>query len=315
MSLLYISQQITIYLGLFLLITGVVGNGLLILTFSAVRTYRKTPCTFYFLIRSADNIAFILINLISRIVSAGYGIDLTRTSVVWCKIRQYFVLTLGFISFTCSCLASIDQFLATSRNANLRRLSNIKWTYRIIVTVLIVCCLHGIPAIIFDDILPNIQMCGITNGNYSIYITVYVLTFSCIGPIIIMVVFGYLTYHNIHSTRFLAEQQADRQLAQMVLMEVVLVVISISPYSINTLYNLITSGIVKDTNRLLIESFIFTITSQLYYFYYVESCYMFLISSNRFRRTTKDRLLFWRKRSQINPSMRFTTKGQTLERI
>ncbi|CAF4219963.1 unnamed protein product, partial [Adineta steineri] len=92
MSLLYISQQITIYLGLFLLITGVVGNGLLILTFSAVRTYRKTPCTFYFLIRSADNIAFILINLISRIVSAGYGIDLTRTSVVWCKIRQYFVL-------------------------------------------------------------------------------------------------------------------------------------------------------------------------------------------------------------------------------
>ncbi|CAF3820803.1 unnamed protein product, partial [Adineta steineri] len=94
MSLLYISQQITIYLGLFLLITGVVGNGLLILTFSTVRTYRKTPCTFYFLIRSTDNIAFILINLISRIVSAGYGIDLTRTSVVWCKIRQYFVLTL-----------------------------------------------------------------------------------------------------------------------------------------------------------------------------------------------------------------------------
>jgi hypothetical protein len=64
------------------LFAGVIGNGLNIFIFSSVQNYRQTPCTFYFLIQSISNILFILINLTSRIVSTGYGIDLTRTSVI-----------------------------------------------------------------------------------------------------------------------------------------------------------------------------------------------------------------------------------------
>ncbi|CAF1316528.1 unnamed protein product [Adineta ricciae] len=185
---------------------------------------------------------FILVNLTVRIISVGYGYDLTRTSVVWCKVRQYLLLILGLISFMLSCLAVIDQFLATSRNANLRRVSNISWSHRIVCVVLIVCCLYGIPALVFVDISPNLKICVIANANYAIYISVHVLSFTCIIPVLVTVIFGYLTYRSIHSTRVLVEQQVDRQLVRMVLSEVAIIVVSITPYGVNTVYSLITSG-------------------------------------------------------------------------
>ncbi|CAF0934621.1 unnamed protein product [Adineta ricciae] len=268
MSLAYLSQQTTIYVGLFLIVTGVIGNSLNVFVFSTVRLYRRNPCTFYFLIRSIDNIGFILVNLTVRIISVGYGYDLTRTSVVWCKIRQYILLILGLISFMLSCLAVIDQFLATSRNANLRRVSNISWAHRIVCLVLIFCCLYGIPALIFVDISPSLKLCMIANANYAIYISIHVLSFTCIIPVLVTVIFGYLTYRSIHSTRALVEQQVDRQLVRMVFSEVAIIVVSITPYGVNTVYSLITSRMAKDTNQLSIESFVSTITSLLCYFYY-----------------------------------------------
>jgi hypothetical protein len=47
-----------------------------------------------------------------------------------------------------------------------------------------------------------------------------------------MFVFEGLTYRNIHLTRTLTEQQADYQVTKMTIMQVVLVVISITPFGI-----------------------------------------------------------------------------------
>jgi hypothetical protein len=71
----------------------------------------------------------------------------------------------------------------------------------------------------------------------------------------VMGVFGCLTYRNICQTRVLAEQQADRQLTRMTLFEVILVFTCLIPYSINSVYNLITENIIKDANQLLKEKF------------------------------------------------------------
>ncbi|CAF4153866.1 unnamed protein product [Adineta steineri] len=285
MSLAYISQQVTIYVGWFFVIAGIGGNGLNILIFTSVRNYRQTPCTFYFLITSIDNIVVLIVSVISRIFIAGYQIDLTLTSTFWCKLRAYLINVLTLISFTYSCLASIDQFLVTSRNANVRRFSNIKWAHRMMFIVIIVWCLHGIPQILFYDISSITQTCRIINASYSIYASIYVLSLTCIIPIVVMIVFGYLTYRNIHLTRVIrAEQQADHQLVRMTLIQVILVVISITPYGINNVYGLITSTISKDLDRLTKESFISTILSLFTYVNYIGTCYMFLISSRRFRR-------------------------------
>jgi len=42
---------------------------------------------------------------------------------------------------------------------------------------------------------------------------------------------------------------------------------------------------------------------------------MFLISSSRFRREIKRRILFWQRQNQINPTVQFTAKQRTLEKM
>jgi hypothetical protein len=177
-SLSYIGDQITIYSAYFILLIGVLGNGINILVFLSMRTYRRTPCTFYFLIGSIVNLTYLPIILITHIMSVGYGIDFTRTSVVWCKLRQFLFVCLSSITLTCSCLATIDQFLVTSQNVNLRRFSNIKWAHRITLIVVIIWCLHAIPNLFFLNIIPISDTCVNTNAAYAVYTPIYLIGFS-----------------------------------------------------------------------------------------------------------------------------------------
>ena len=269
MSLVIVSQQMTIYLGFSLLIIGLIGNSLNVIIFSVVRRYRRTPCTFYFLISSITNNLFLFINLLSRIISSGYGNDLTRTSTIWCKTRQYFITTLSLFAFTCSCLTTIDQYLITSSNVDFRRLSHLKCSHRIGLISFVICCLHGIPVLVYFNISNPSGFCTNTNNLFAIYIPIYVLGLTCLIPILIMIFFGYLTYRNVHQRRMLVEQQIDRQLIRITLIQIFLVIFAIGPYGIYNIYSLITSQLTKTTIRLSIESFISTIVTLIVYIYYV----------------------------------------------
>jgi hypothetical protein len=275
MSLLYIGQQFTIYGGFSLLVAGIVGNGMNIWIFSSVRTYRGTPCSFYFLVASVDNILYLLINLTTRILSGGYGIDFTTTSTVWCKTRSFLLSALGAISYNCSCLATIDQFLVTSRSVSLRRWSNIKWAHRIIFVVIIIWCLSGVPYFVYYDISPISKTCVNTNTFYIAYITTELLIVVYAGPLILLPVFGYLTYRNIRLIRVLAEGQAARQLAKMTLIQIVFVIISGVPYVILNIYNMITTEVSKDVDRQQKEYFASTIVLVTTYFHYVVCIFIF----------------------------------------
>ncbi|CAF1462125.1 unnamed protein product [Adineta steineri] len=313
MSLSYIGQQLIFYGGIFLIFVGMFGNGMNVLIFSTIRSYRTNPSTFYFLVGSINNILYILINLISRIVATGDGIDLTRTSAVWCKMRPFFVSTLPLINLTCSCLATMDQFFITSKHVKIRRCSNIKWAHKIVLIFIIIWCLHAIPILIFYKISSITQTCGNTNAAYGIYIIIYLLGLVTSIPAVLMVFFGYLAYRNIHMTRHLNRQDADRQLMRMTLFQVLFDVVCLVPYGINYVYNLITSGVSKSADRLQLEYFISAILTLLSYGYFTGSCYMFWISSSRFRKATKDRICFWRRQNQINPLPTITYGRTALE--
>jgi hypothetical protein len=281
MSLSYVGEQLTIYVGSIILIAGIIGNGMNIFIFSSVHTYRRTPSTFYFLVGSIHNLLYIGINLTFRIVSVGSGFDLTRTSLAWCKARSFFLSTTSAVSFTCSCLATIDQFLATSQSAYLRRYSKIELAHRIVLVVIVVWYLQGIPWILFQNISPISNTCVRANAVYAVYVAIYLLVVLSVIPVLIMIVFGYLAYRNIQLTIALAEQRADRQLTRMTLIQVVLVVISIVPYGINNTYDLITAATTKDVDRQLKESFVSTVVSLITYLYYMV-CFFFLILTNTY---------------------------------
>ena len=269
MSLLNIGQQLTIYGGFILLFAGIIGNGLIIFLFSSVRNYRTTSCTFYILVQSIINILYILINQTSRMVSAGYGIDLTRTSVIWCKTRFFFIGFLTITSLSCSCMAAIDQFFATSQNIRLRRFSKIQLVHRIVFVLIIVWCfLETITSFLFFDISPMTNKCMPINTAYAVYYSVFIFVFCGVIPVLLMMIFGCMTYRNIRMTRALAEQHADRQLIQMIFIQVVMVVVSVTPYSINNAYSLITANVIKDVDQQLKENFVLTMVTFITYFYY-----------------------------------------------
>jgi hypothetical protein len=163
----------------------------------------------------------------------------------------------------------IDQFLVTSRIVYLRRCSQIKWAHRIVFIDIIVWCLHGIPVILFYDISPINNTCVNTNPGFAIYAIVYLLGIICGIPALIMVVFGWLTYRNMHQITVLAEHNVDRQLVRMTLIQVGLVIISLIPYGIFDTYILITNSVTKDTDRQVKEYFAYTILSMVTYLYYV----------------------------------------------
>jgi hypothetical protein len=112
------------------------------------------------------------------------------------------------------------------------------------------------------------MLCVNTSSSYSFYVSIYIIVLVCAIPSIVMLTFGYLTYCNIQLTRVLAEQQADRQLTRMILIQVAFVVTCFVPYGINSIYGLVTSGVSKDTNRLIIENFVIIFLALIIYIYY-----------------------------------------------
>ncbi|CAF1210509.1 unnamed protein product [Adineta ricciae] len=299
MSLSYIGQQITIYGGFCFLVTGTVGNVINIFIFSTVRSYRTNPSTFYFLINSVFNIAYLFINLASRIV-IGFGNDLTRTSTSWCKARNYFLYTFSIIVLMCPCMAMIDQFLITSRSAKLRRLSKIQTAHRSVVAMIIICVLHGILPAMSYDISSVTKTCQVINQIFITYRSIFLLGLLTTIPITITTLFAYLTCRNIRSIRVLISQHIDQQIMRMSLAQVFFVNFCIIPYAIIVTYNYITENETKSTIRIVREQLATSFFTLWNYGYYVGTCYVFMLSSQKFRRTVKDRIFFWRRRNQVN---------------
>ncbi|CAF1451949.1 unnamed protein product [Adineta ricciae] len=302
MTLLYDAQLLTLYVGICLFIACVIGNGINILVFSKLHMFRTNPCAFYFLMGSIDNMFYVCFNLPIRILSDTYRIDTYRGSDVWCKIRQFFLFVPALISVTFSCLALIDQFLVTSKSAYLRSRSRIEWAHRISLVVIVFWCLYGVHVFFLYRILPTTKTCGSDNPALAIYSPIYLLGIICGIPVGIMTLFGLLTYRNIRRTVHLAELRFDRQLIRMTSIHVVLVAVSLIPYGINRAYTLITAGVVKDSDRLMKESFATTMVTLGTYLYYVGSCYAFSLTSSRFRRIVKKEIFARCRMRRIAPS-------------
>ena len=140
------------YFGIPALSIGIIGDLLNIFIFSTVRMYRQTPSTFYLLCAVIGNFIHLSIAITTRIISIGFNNDFTRSSLGWCKMRQYIIATYAPLALTCESLAAIDQFLVTSRHARLRQLSSMKNAYRIIAICVIIWHLHSVPFLVHTEI-------------------------------------------------------------------------------------------------------------------------------------------------------------------
>jgi hypothetical protein len=67
-SLAFDTEEITIYLGTFYLITGVIGGFLNIIVFLSLKTFRQSSCAFYLMLMSIVNVGELLAGQLTRIL-------------------------------------------------------------------------------------------------------------------------------------------------------------------------------------------------------------------------------------------------------
>ena len=264
-----------------ILILGIIGNSWIIIIF---RQHRQKSCSMYLLWASVINNLYLLFAIPPTIYTLSYG-DLNSRSVIYCKLRFYLTHTLGQTARYFLILACIDRFILTTNTVRFRYL--IQPSTARYFMILIFLFWHIFP--IHIPVLTTIANGRCSQfGLYYIVYYVYVIVFVCFIPMILMTIFGYLTYYNMRQlhrrvqpirTRedFRTIENRDRDLLRMVLAEVIIHLLTTIGYPVILLEVAITTylGMVKDIDRNRIENFITTIASLLLFINVGSRFYIF----------------------------------------
>jgi hypothetical protein len=256
-------------------IVGVIGNLLNILVFLSLKTFRQNSCAFYLTVMSFVNIGQLLTGQFSRVMITGFGVDYTVTSLAYCKFRAYGVQVFSYISFTCLCLATIDQFLATCVRVYWQQWSNIKIAQRSSIISVLFWIIYGIPYFIFyDQTVSTTGKVSCTNTNmnfrqYHAYMNNIILSGGL--PVLITIIFGTLAFRNVRQIAYrtvpLVRRELDKQLTNMVLIQVVFSCFFVLPYNICTAIPLATTlNNYPDSSAQL--GLALNITACVFYFYF-----------------------------------------------
>lgn len=225
------------YVGIFLLIVGLIGNILNIIIFLSLKTFRQTSSVVYLTVASFVNIGQLLSGLLSRIFFNTLYIDWTLTSPFYCKFRPYLLHICAFSSLTYVNLAIIDQFLATSTRPRCQKWSNIKIAYYLTVISLIFWIIYLCPHLIYFKLIikDSIPFCTILDPIYTKYYNDFVIPILWFAlPFSISTLFGLLAYRNIKQIAYrtvpLCRRRIDEQLSVMIFVQIIVYIIVTSPY-------------------------------------------------------------------------------------
>ncbi|CAF0741296.1 unnamed protein product [Adineta ricciae] len=292
MSLTFLTQQFYIYIGFFLIVTGVFGSLFNITVFLSLKTFRQNTSVFYLTIMSFVNIGQLLFGLFSRVLISGFAIDWSATSIVFCKLRLTLLNLCSLVSYTCLCLAIFDQYLATSTRPRWQQWSSLKTAYRLTLLFTFIWILHLIPYPIFLQHVTSRTtgktVCSVINDAVSVYRNYYV-TLVLVGylPDIITVVFGVLAYNNIRQIAYrtlpLVRRELDKQLTVMVFAQVIVNLVTNTP-CVTMIAITYSMGTIQDSSVLEITQFVSNATTIIFYSYFSSSFYIYICVSERFRR-------------------------------
>ncbi|CAF0826338.1 unnamed protein product [Rotaria sordida] len=241
-----ISQYISIYFGLLIFIGGLIGNLLNVLIFLSLQTFRESSCAFYLAAMSLLNIGQLLTGVLPRIMNVWFALDWPDASLIYCKFRAYCFQLCSLASFTCMCIATIDQFWATCSNPRWQRYCNIKFAYRFFLITSFIWILHGIPTLIYQthtkSVVNGTTRCEIIDSTFDKYYNYgFVLVLTSSLPVFLTALFGSLAYRNVRLLAYravpLVRRELEKQLTVMVLVQVVFNFCVIVPYIITYMFN------------------------------------------------------------------------------
>ena len=250
-----LSLQWAIYTSIGILVLGVVGNILNILVFLSLKTFRENSCAFYLTAMSFLNLGQLLTSAFPRLMNLWFSIDWSSSSLSYCKVRAYCFQVCSLASFTCMCLATIDQYLTTSTYLWWQRWISVKHAHLFFIISMVIWILHGIPVVVFFNQVPSAStgdiVCIITNSNFQSYYT-YGFTLILLSslPVSVTALFGSLAYRNVTQLAYrtvpLVRRELDKQLTVMVLVQVAFTFVVLVPYIVVYMVTL-SNTVSKDT--------------------------------------------------------------------
>ncbi|CAF1488812.1 unnamed protein product [Rotaria sordida] len=274
-----IERQIITYCGIPIFVAGVIGGILNIIVFLSLRTFRQSSCGLYLIVMSIFNIGHLFLALFYRILTILSGVDVAATSLFICKLRSFLAQICSATSMTCFCMATIDQYFATCSRVRWQLWCNIKLSQRIIIISIIIWILHGIPFLVFyNHVLSSITnkiTCISTNYIFDQY-RIFVFALGLVGylAIIIGALFGSMAFYNVQQMAYravpLVRRELEKQLTVMVLVEVVVNILALLPYT--------TINAVSQNKNLTNNSFI---QAQIQF---ASPFYVYICASERFRK-------------------------------
>jgi hypothetical protein len=263
-------------MGITIIIGGVLGGIVNVIIFLSLRIYRQSSSAFYLTVVSIINIGQLLSGLLSRVLINVVGIDWTTTSFAFCIMRNYFFQACAIISPACLCLATIDQYLATSDRPQWQRWNSIKAASCLSACTIVFWLIYGISYIMNYRLIVSTTTgqtsCVIIDPIFNTYYNnFHVPVLMCSIPLCITIIFGLLAYRNVrqlsHRTVPIVRRRHEVQLTAMVLVQVVFNLFATTPCFIVLTFAANTT-ITQDPLDAIKVRLAIAITTCFYYLYY-----------------------------------------------
>jgi hypothetical protein len=248
----YINVQMNRYFPLPFLIFGTVGLLLNIIIFTR-RSLFNNSCVQYLLANTLSNVVVVYWVIITRILSDGYGDDLSVHSTIFCQIRYFLTYYSRTLSTWFIVLACIDRWLSSAQAR--QRFNTVLFARQMILFICIVCFISYVHVLFLFGIQKSPTSSSVTcyalTGIYRVFSDLQYLIFYALGPPILMLLFGLLTLKNLRRTRRLvlptintqnqsqinSTKKRDNQLLVMLLLQIVIIIIFTLPFAIQKLYD------------------------------------------------------------------------------
>ncbi|CAF0760014.1 unnamed protein product [Adineta ricciae] len=252
----YINVQMNRYFPLPFVVFGTIGLILNMIIFTR-RSLCNNSCVQYLLYNSLSNLIVLYWVVITRIVSDGYGNDLSLRSDIFCKIRYFLTYYSRTLATWFIVLACIDRWLSSIQAK--QRFNRVSFARRMSVITCLICFISYVHVLflfgIQIDSISSAKSCYALAGIYRFLSDLQYLLFYALVPPILMFVFGILTLRNIRRRRRLiiptvyartqlrtnGNKRRDTQLLIMLLIQVLIIIVFTLPFAIQKLVDTFSS--------------------------------------------------------------------------
>ena len=283
------------------MILGTFGNLMNILIFTR-RTLRTNPCSFYFMTSSINNLFVLYVVLFTRLLASGWQLDPSSSSDPLCKLRVFCAYVSTCLTQWFVVLASIDRHLCSCSTVRYRQWSTLSIAHRATAFTLLSTILAHFHVLIWwsSDWVGTVRICNIFISAYDIVFSVFYILFTCLLPPLLMIFFGLKTILNVrrlrrqvvpndqhsHDARHKRLRTRDRQMINMLLLQVFLTIICSAPFTAINLYSTINANLEiapMSPRATAIYSFASNICRLMNYFTPVIGFYIYSLSGASFR--------------------------------